>query len=93
MLTATNKIVNHLTKIFYWIYNKGVFPLSLRLNSPFDGYSHSQAMPGRRRADLRPKFPYLLCQTFHAVLHADYSYRTTVRHLSVLPDLQLRTLN
>ena len=46
MLTATNKIVNHLTKIFYWI--------CLRLNSPFDGYSHSQAIPGRRRAVHRP---------------------------------------
>lgn len=54
---------------------------------------NNQAMPGRRRAVLHPKPPYLLYQTLHAVLYAELSYRTTVSHQSVLPDLQFRTRN
>ena len=45
---------------------------------------------GRRRADPRPEFPYLLNHTLHAVPHAKYFYRTTVSHQSVLPDLQFK---
>ena len=50
--------------------------------------TQTQTIPGRRRAVHHPGPPYLFYQTFRAVLHADYSYRTTVRHLSDLPDLQ-----
>ena len=50
--------------------------------------TQAQATPGRRRAVHRPGPPYLFCQTFHAVLHADLSYRTIVSYQSVLPDLQ-----
>ena len=49
-----------------------------------------QATLGRTSSCLSSCFSLL---TFHAELHADYSYRTTVRHLSVLPDLQLITPN
>ena len=55
--------------------------------------TQTQAILGRRRAVHHPGPPYLLCQTFHAVLHADHSYRTTVIYQSVLPDLQLILLN
>ena len=50
--------------------------------------TQAQAIPGRRRAVHHPGPPYLLCQTSHAVLHADLSYRTIVSYQSVLPDLQ-----